>query len=235
MLTNPHPPRSRTRPANGALAEALFTLSETEPPGERRVALLRAGYAAFDTATGARRAALEKAPPWLRPLIEQLAACHGEDALAAAVERLAAGVPPRRRGTRAGYLSRAAVAEALRNGPPEIHPQRLRGACHWHTRDSDGKASLEAMARACQRRGFAWSMVADHSRGLEVASGLDREGLRLQRGRRHASRRRNRRTLSRSAPAWRSRAGSSRIATSASSYRECGSRSSGRRTRRRRG
>ncbi len=183
MVTNPHPPRSRTRPANGALAEALFTLSETEPPGERRVALLRAGYAVFDTATGARRAALDGAPPWLQPLIEQLAACHGEDALVAAVERLAAGNQPRRRGTRAGYLSRAAVAETLRNGPAEIHPRRLRGACHWHTVDSDGKATLEAMARACHRRGFAWSMVTDHSRGLEVASGLDREGLRLQRGR----------------------------------------------------
>jgi histidinol phosphatase-like PHP family hydrolase len=183
MVAHPEPAPSRVLPANGALAEALFTLSETEPPGERRVALLKAGYAAFDTASGARRAALEKAPPWLRPLIEQLAACHGEDALAAAVERLAAGHQPRRRGTRAGYLSRAAVADTLRNGPAELSPQRLRGASHWHTRDSDGKATLEAMARACHRRGFAWSMVTDHSRGLEVASGLDREGLRLQRGR----------------------------------------------------
>ena len=34
-----------------------------------------------------------------------------------------------------------------------------------------------------QRGGYAWSMVTDHSRGLEVASGLDAEGLRLQRRR----------------------------------------------------
>jgi DNA polymerase (family 10) len=171
------------RNTNGALAEALFSLADTEPPGDRRVALLKAGYAAFDAATPARRAALDGAPPWLRPLIEQLAACRGEDALAAAVERLAAGHRPRQRGARAGYLSRAAVAETLREGPAELHPQRLRGAFHWHTRDSDGKATLEAMARACRKRGFAWSMVTDHSRGLEVASGLDREGLRLQRAR----------------------------------------------------
>jgi histidinol phosphatase-like PHP family hydrolase len=39
------------------------------------------------------------------------------------------------------------------------------------------------MARACNRRGYAWSMVTDHSRGLEVASGLDNEGVRLQRRR----------------------------------------------------
>ncbi len=147
------------------------------------MALLKAGYAAFDTLSGGRKAALDGAPPWLRPLIEQLAACHGEDALSAAVERLAAGHQPRHRSTRAGYLSRAAVAETLRLGPAELSPQRLRGAFHWHTRDSDGKATLDVMARACRRRGFAWSMVTDHSRGLEVASGLDREGLRLQRGR----------------------------------------------------
>jgi histidinol phosphatase-like PHP family hydrolase len=59
----------------------------------------------------------------------------------------------------------------------------MRGAAHWHTTDSDGKTSLESMARGCLRRGYAWSMVSDHSRGLEVASGLDAEGLRLQRRR----------------------------------------------------
>jgi DNA polymerase (family 10) len=75
------------------------------------------------------------------------------------------------------------MIEILRSGPADLHPQRMRGACHWHTRDSDGKASLETMARACGRGGYAWSMVTDHSRGLEVASGLDREGVRLQRRR----------------------------------------------------
>jgi DNA polymerase (family 10) len=119
----------------------------------------------------------------LKPLIQQLADCQSADALRAAVERLAAGHQPRRRSARTGYLSKAAVHETLRNGPADLLPERLRGACHWHTRDSDGKASVEAMARACRKRGFAWSMVTDHSRGLEVASGLDRDGLRMQRRR----------------------------------------------------
>jgi histidinol phosphatase-like PHP family hydrolase len=183
MTTRTSPRTARGGLPNGALAEALFSLSESEPPGDRRVALLRAGYAAFDTSGGARRAALDSAPEWLRPLIEQLASCRGADALGAAVERLAAGHPSRRRTARNGFLSRAEVADTLRSGAAELHPQRLRGACHWHTRDSDGKAALGAMARACVRRGFAWSLVADHSRGLEVASGLDREGVRLQRAR----------------------------------------------------
>jgi len=175
--------RRSKRPPNGALAEALFALSEQEEPGDRRVALLKAGYAVFDTTTDGRKAALSTAPGWLRPLIEQLATCPGEDALSAAVQRLASGSKPRRRSTRERYLCRAEVSEILRSGPAEIHPDRMRGAAHWHTTDSDGKTALDSMARACQRRGFAWSMVTDHSRGLEVASGLDAEGLRLQRKR----------------------------------------------------
>jgi histidinol phosphatase-like PHP family hydrolase len=170
-------------PANRALAEAFFSLSEQEEPGERRVALLKAGYAALDTEGDGRRAAARTAPDWLRPLVDQLASCRGEDALEAAVQRLATGNRPRRRATRERYLSRTDVQRILADGPAELHPDRMRGAAHWHTTDSDGKAPLDRMATACARRGYAWSMVTDHSRGLEVASGLDAEGLRLQRRR----------------------------------------------------
>jgi DNA polymerase (family 10) len=165
---------------NAALAEALFTLAESEPPGDRRLAFLRAGYIAFDSHGNADRELLRDAPSWLRPLLRQLMACHGGDALEAAVQRLRGGENARCRITRQGYLSRSEMTEILRSGPPDLNPERLRGACHWHTRHSDGKASLETMARACGRRGYAWSMVTDHSRGLEVASGLDQEGVKLQ-------------------------------------------------------
>jgi histidinol phosphatase-like PHP family hydrolase len=158
-------------------------LSEQEPPGDRRVALLKAGYAVFDASGSGRRAALGTAPDWLRPLIEQLATCLGSDALDAAVQRLGSDTRPRRRATRERYLCRAEVATIVSEGPVDLRPERMRGAFHWHTNDSDGKTPLQSMARACQRRGFAWSMVTDHSRGLEVASGLDAEGLRLQRRR----------------------------------------------------
>jgi histidinol phosphatase-like PHP family hydrolase len=171
------------RPTNRALAEAFFELAEQEEPGDRRVALLRAGYAVFDTTEDGRRAARRNAPDWLRPLVDQLAACPGEDALAAAVQRLSTGKRPQRRTTRERYLARTELAPILAAGPPELHPDRMRGAAHWHTTDSDGKAGVESMARTCLKRGFAWSMVTDHSRGLEVASGLDAEGLRLQRTR----------------------------------------------------
>jgi len=177
-----HPDSSPTLP-NGALAEALFALAELEAPGERRIALLKAGYAAIDTTGAAHEAALRDAPPWLKPLVTQLADCRGEGALQAAVQRLASGDRPRRRVSRDRFLARAEVAEILASGPDELLPQRLRGAFHWHTRDSDGRATVETMARACERRGATWAVVTDHSKGLDIASGLDREGVRLQRRR----------------------------------------------------
>jgi histidinol phosphatase-like PHP family hydrolase len=171
-------------PANGALAEALFRLSEQEPPGERRVALLRAGYTVLDAPGRAHNEVLRRAPRWLKPLVSQLLSCRGEGALEAAVQRLGSGAPPRRRrGARDRYLARSEVNEVLAAGPPELTPQRMRGAFHWHTTDSDGKASLEVMARCCEKNGSSWAVVSDHSRGLEVASGLDPEGVDLQRRR----------------------------------------------------
>jgi DNA polymerase (family 10) len=174
---------SNQRITNGPLAEALFTLAESEPPGDRRLALLRAGYLVFDCPGNPNRDLQRNAPSWLQPLLQQLVACRSIDALQAAVQRLKSDESPRRRNTRQGYVSRSEMSEILESGSADLHPQRHRGACHWHTRSSDGKASLETMARACARRGHAWSMVTDHSRGLEVASGLDAEGVRLQRRR----------------------------------------------------
>ena len=175
--------RPRQRPSNGALAEALFALADREPAGERRLALLHAGYAAIDAAGPATSLVLDGAPGWLRPLISQLATCPGDGALDAAVERLSAGGRPRSSTTRQRFLARADVVNVLASGPEELSPSRLRGAFHWHTDASDGRTALESMTRACQRRGASWAVVTDHSRGLEVASGLDREGVVLQRRR----------------------------------------------------
>ncbi len=177
------PPARGTAPSNRALAEALFRLADGEPHGDRKLALLQAGYRALDATRPAGREVLESAPAWLRPLVSQLAACRGDGALEAAVERLGSGRPVRRRASRERFLTRVEVEEILAAAPGDLDPRRLRGAFHWHTDASDGKATLEAMARACRRRGASWAVVTDHSRGLEVASGLDREGVLLQRKR----------------------------------------------------
>ncbi len=171
----------RSRPPVGAVAEALFALSDREPESERRLALLKAAYTLFDHASGGERLVLAQAPAWLQPLLGQLLTCPSEGALEAAVQRLSGGDRPRRDGMRERYLARAEVAAILAAGDPELAPERMRGAFHWHTTSSDGKAALEVMARACRRRGASWAVVTDHSRGLEVVSGLDLEGVRLQR------------------------------------------------------
>lgn len=175
--------RLRNQLSTSDLAEALFSLAEMEVLGERRIAYLKAGYTVFDAEHSVNTAVLDQAPPWLKPLLSQLMECSGPDALEAAVQRLSDGGKPRRRGNRENYLARTEVHATISACDPDLQPQRMRGAFHWHTTDSDGKASLETMARTCRRRGAAWAMVTDHSRGLEVASGLDLEGVGLQRRR----------------------------------------------------
>ncbi|ABM36139.1 DNA polymerase/3'-5' exonuclease PolX [Polaromonas naphthalenivorans] len=49
----------------------------------------------------------------------------------------------------------------------------LRGDLHLHTRDSDGRDSLEAMAAAARARGWRYAAVTDHSRSPAFARGLD--------------------------------------------------------------
>ncbi len=173
--------KGRETPSNAAFAEALFALAERERSADRRLALFDAGYRALDAFGPARRRALDGSPPWARPLIVQLAGCRSAGALAAAVERLSAGGQPPRRATRERFLSREEVASIVSAAPDALQPARLRGAFHWHTRASDGRSSLETMARVCRRKGSCWAVVTDHSRGLEIASGLDEHGVRIQR------------------------------------------------------
>jgi len=167
---------------NAELAEALFHLAESHPPGELRLALLRAAYAVFDHPRelhGARRLP-ETVPLEVLPTVAMLRGCRGRDALNAAAARLAGPHRPRGAPTRDGFLSAAEVARVVA-GNGELNPRHLRGAAHWHTRSSDGAGTLEAMARACLRRGAGWAVVTDHTKGLACVNGLDAEGIELQR------------------------------------------------------
>ena len=167
---------------NAELAEALFCLAESRTPGDERLTLLRAAYAVFDHPheLGGRRRLPEAIPLDALPVVTMLRACRGRDALSAVVQRLLGPNPQRGAHTRAGYLSAAETLAWLAT-PEAADPRRLRGAVHWHTRASDGGATLEAMVRACLRRGASWAVVADHSRGLACVNGLDAEGVALQR------------------------------------------------------
>jgi len=167
---------------NAALAEALFQLAESQPPGEGRLPLLRAGYAVFDhpRELGGGRRLPEAIPLEALPTVTMLRQCHGPDALGAAVQRLAGPHRPRQSSSRQGFLTAAEIDATLAEGSA-LRVGELRGAVHWHTRASDGAGTLDAMARTCLRRGASWAVVADHSRGLGCVNGLDEEGLRLQR------------------------------------------------------
>jgi histidinol phosphatase-like PHP family hydrolase len=168
--------------SNADLAEALFQLAESHPPGDLRLALLRAAYAVFDQPrelAGARRLP-ETVPLEVLPTVSMLRGCRGRDAVAAAAVRLAG--PHRLRGdaSREGFLSAAEVSLAV-SGTAALDPRQLRGAAHWHTRASDGATTLDVMARACLRRGASWAVVSDHTRGLACVNGLDSEGVEMQR------------------------------------------------------
>jgi DNA polymerase (family 10) len=72
----------------------------------------------------------------------------------------------------------AALAGRL---PRLIELADLRGDCHTHSEWSDGVHSIEVMAEACRRRGYAYQVLADHSLSLAIASGLAPDRVEEQR------------------------------------------------------
>lgn len=72
--------------------------------------------------------------------------------------------------------------EAAKKGqlPHLVTLEDIRGDLHSHTKDSDGHASLEQMAKAAWERGYEYLAITDHSPHVAVAGGLDKEGLASQ-------------------------------------------------------
>jgi DNA polymerase (family 10) len=72
--------------------------------------------------------------------------------------------------------------EAARAGrlPRLITLKDIRGDLHCHTRATDGRHTLEQMARAAVARGYEYLSINDHSQHLTVARGLDGKRLRAQ-------------------------------------------------------
>ncbi|MFN7918554.1 MAG: DNA polymerase/3'-5' exonuclease PolX [Bryobacteraceae bacterium] len=57
--------------------------------------------------------------------------------------------------------------------PHLVEPGDIRGDLHMHTRETDGRASLEEMAGFCKERGYDYLAITDHSQALAMANGLD--------------------------------------------------------------
>jgi DNA polymerase (family 10) len=79
-----------------------------------------------------------------------------------------AWVPPELRENR-GEIE-AAEAGTL---PDLIQLADLQGDLHCHTTATDGRESIETMARAAQASGLRYLAITDHSRALAMANGLD--------------------------------------------------------------
>jgi DNA polymerase (family 10) len=65
--------------------------------------------------------------------------------------------------------------EAAETGslPRLIERSDIRGDLHMHTRESDGRATLEEMAEAAKTLGYQYIAITDHSKALAMANGLD--------------------------------------------------------------
>jgi DNA polymerase (family 10) len=61
-----------------------------------------------------------------------------------------------------------------------VRTEDVRGLVHCHTTWSDGRASLEEMARAADALGVEYLTITDHSRTAGYAGGLDADRLRRQ-------------------------------------------------------
>jgi DNA polymerase (family 10) len=57
--------------------------------------------------------------------------------------------------------------------PTLLAPDQIRGDLHMHTRESDGRGTLEEMAAAAKSLGYEYIVITDHSKALAMANGLD--------------------------------------------------------------
>jgi DNA polymerase (family X) len=66
-------------------------------------------------------------------------------------------------------------AAAERRLPTLIEQRDLRGDLHMHTRETDGRATLEEMAAACRDIGYEYIAITDHSKSLAMSNGMDEQ------------------------------------------------------------
>jgi putative hydrolase len=79
----------------------------------------------------------------------------------------------KRRALRSNFLSRSEVLAAL-SDPTLGGPSRAdyKGDLHMHSTWSDGKQTLDEIARTGIERGYDYVAVTDHSHGLKIARGV---------------------------------------------------------------
>lgn len=77
--------------------------------------------------------------------------------------------------------NRGEVEAALEDRLPElVELDDIRGDLQMHSTWSDGKASIEEMARACKKLGYEYFALTDHSQAMAMVQGLTPERAREQ-------------------------------------------------------
>ncbi len=64
--------------------------------------------------------------------------------------------------------------------PKLITLEDIKGDLHVHSTYTDGRHSIEQMARAAKKRGYPYIAIADHSRHVSVAGGMGPDAVRKQ-------------------------------------------------------
>lgn len=64
--------------------------------------------------------------------------------------------------------------------PILVNLEEIKGDLHVHTTWSDGKYSIEDMALAAKSLSYKYLAICDHSKGLQIANGLDEDTLKKQ-------------------------------------------------------
>jgi DNA polymerase (family 10) len=64
-------------------------------------------------------------------------------------------------------------AAESRTLPALLELRDMRGDLHMHTRETDGRATLEEMAMLARQQGYEYIAITDHSKALAMANGLD--------------------------------------------------------------
>ena len=62
---------------------------------------------------------------------------------------------------------------AEHNLPQLITAEDLQGDVHMHTVETDGRNTIEEMAKAAKEYGYKYIAITDHSKNLAFANGLD--------------------------------------------------------------
>jgi len=70
------------------------------------------------------------------------------------------------------------IEAAKKNKLPKLLKLKdIKGDLHMHTKESDGKSTLEEMAKAAKALGYKYIAITEHSKAVSVAHGLDEKRL----------------------------------------------------------